>query len=442
MKLIPRKWNIRGPALLAISLGASQAIVLGRTIIVSDILGPEVKGEGVIISVIAGFFGTLFALNAAWQLVQSERFDDPQFQSSLHGTSILRGVTVSICLAFVSTAVLHALDQGSLIGPMLLTACIPAVEGLTHYDGWRLLRHQRYRTLATIEFAGPIAGTVAAVVVLCLTRSVWVLSLTSLAASAGRVAASHAYANRRYNAKIYRDHVNPILRYSIPLVPGGLFFWINSQSDQIVIMLSERFAWMEPFNLAELGAYGTIAVMILAPQSLAAKLIQPIVTARIAESKNDTAILVRTWGGIFRIQTVVSVLIASIGSAIAVLVMDWALNEGFDTGIAVAPVLIGAMSIRLMRILFYTCSAALNSTSIVAFGNAVRLLGLPLALAASGLHLGLAGLAWSVLVAEALTLVACGLWMRKIISNSIIELLLLSLAVAAEAAGMQWALSG
>lgn len=442
MKATSHKWNVRGPTLLAISLGASQAIALGRTIIVADILGPEIRGEGVIISVIAGFFGTLFALNAGWQLVQSERFDDPEFQSSLHGTSILRGVAVSTCLAFVSMAVLNTLDQASLIGPMLLAACIPAVDGLTHYDGWRLLRHQSYRTLAAIEFAGPIVGTVATVVALSLTRSVWVLSLTMLAVTAGRVTASHLFARRRYHAKIYRAHVNPILRYSIPLVPGGLFFWINSQSDQIVIMLSERSAWMESFNLAELGAYGTMAAIVLAPQSLAVKLTQPIVTARIAESKSDTAMLVRTWVGIFRIQAVLSALIASIGSAIAVLALHWALNDGFDTGIAVVPVLIGAMSIRLMRILFYTCSAALNSTSIVAFGNAVRLAGLPLALAASGLHLGLAGLAWSVLVAEALTLVACGLWMRKIISNSIIELLILSLAVAAEAAGMQWALSG
>ena len=52
---------------------------------------------------IIGFFGSVFTLNAAWQLIQSSCHDDPTFGASRHASTRIRGVAATLLIAAAST---------------------------------------------------------------------------------------------------------------------------------------------------------------------------------------------------------------------------------------------------------------------------------------------------------------------------------------------------
>jgi len=419
-----------GRLALTACLIAGQIIGLVRTAIVARMLGAEIKGDAAILGLIAGFFGCLFSLNAAWQLVQSDEYDDPQLQSSLHGTNLLRGCGMSFLLAASSIGVLEIFDRPDLLGPMLFLSIVPCIDALVHIDTWRYLRSNRYGPLAIVELAAPVTAMIAAAVLLATTRSVWVVAASNVAAVLGRTITSHAVASRPYQIRIFKKYLMPIVRYSLPLIPGGLCFWLNSQSDQAVMIASQRLPAIEQFDLTMIGAYSTVAMLATTPQSTIVKLMQPTVTTYIANAKHDSETLGNAMRFLILRQFQLSIIIAVIGGPFSVLAFGLILGQSYSSGITVSPILFGALSIRLLRILSYTSSAAIGSTTIIPFGNCVRLVGLPLAITFAWLHAGIIGLAASVLVAEPLAASACGLWLNRMICGVGRPVILASVAIA------------
>lgn len=399
--------------LLSLCLAAGQTIGLLRTTMVARLLGSEVQGQAVIIGMITGFFASVFTLNAAWQLVQSPRYDDAVFIRSLHASALIRGLAATLLIAIASTLVLYLLGYSDLIGPMLLASLVPTIEGLTNLDAWRLIRHQRFRRLAAIELSGPVSSVVAASIALALTRSVWVIPVVAIFTSVGRAAMSQLLATRPWVPRLIRSDVAEIVRFSLPLLPAGVLFWLNSQSDRIVIMLGDRVSWLEQFDLRDLGAYGTVAMIVVLPSGTIVKTMQSIVVPRISASRESADALRLAFHRCWWPMLVLCIATLLAGSTIGVWLLGLLIGPDYQPGLAVLGVLVGAMSIQLIRHLCYSASTGLGTTTTILFGNCLRTSGILLAGTAAGLHLGLNGLAWSVLIAELLATLGAGVWLGR-----------------------------
>ncbi len=427
--------------ILTFFLALGQALGLVRTTVVARLLGTEVQGEAVIIGMITGFFASVFTLNAAWQLVQSPRHEDDEFLNSLHASTIARGVGATLLIAVAATIVLSIAGYEELIAPMLLASMVPLLEGFIHLDAWRLIRAKRYRRVALIEISGPLFSIVAAVMALGLTRTVWVVPIVALGSSIGRVITSHVLAKARWRPYLRRDDIREIVRFSLPLIPAGVLYWANIQSDKLVILLSERVNWMEKFDLEALGSYGTIAMLVLLPRGTIVKTMQSIIVPRIASAKNDEADLNNAFRDCWRAISLLAIAIAVVGSSLGQLILDVGLGPQYSSGVAVSPLLIGAMGIQLLRTLSYNSSTGLGTTTTILFGNLIRLVGLGLAILAAYLHLGLAGLAFSVVIAETVAAIATAIWLSRFISGAALKVTASAILAAVATVGI-YALRG
>ena len=188
---------MKGATLLSIALIAGQALSLLRNIITARLLGTEVQGQAMILGLVTSFFATVAVLNTAWQLVQSDRAEDPEFQSSLQGTALLRSVFTATLLLTGGLFLIHQLEMPELQWPLVLTACIPIFEGGLKLNAWRDIRDKKYGGLIIIELAGPIGGAIAAAAILPFNRTIWVFAIVTTTASFLRLVASHlAHFNR------------------------------------------------------------------------------------------------------------------------------------------------------------------------------------------------------------------------------------------------------
>lgn len=414
-----RAWLTQGPALLSISLAFGQFIGLLRTTAVARYLGTEIQGDAVIIGMITGFFGSVFTLNAAWQLVQSPRHDSPEYVASLHASTLIRGFAATLLIAAASTGILLAMGRPNLVLPMLLASTVPAIEGFLNLDAWRLIRHQEFRRLATVEVSGPVCSVASAVAILVITRSIWAIPVIAVGTSVGRAVVSHLMATRLWWPQLHRDDIREIVGFSLPLVPAGMLFWLNTQSDRLVILLSEKISWMERFDLSDLGAYGTVATIVVLPSGTIVKTMQSIVVPRVSAARDALPELKGTFASCWSPILLLCIVIAALGPLVGWPVLRWLLGAEYAPGLEVLGILIGALSVQLIRHLCYSSSTGLGTTTTILFGNCLRTSGLVLAIGAATLHLGLSGLAWSVLVAESTATLGAGYWLRHRIPGAL-----------------------
>ncbi|MCH2162642.1 MAG: oligosaccharide flippase family protein [Phycisphaerales bacterium] len=403
---------MRGAGALTVAVIIGQVISLFRTVFTARLLGTEVQGEAMVLGLVTGFFATVMILNTAWQLVQSDHAEDSSFQGSLQGVALLRGFFTAGLLLFGGFILIDRLDLPTLRGPLILSAAVPILEGAIRLDAWRALREQAYRGLVWIEVVGPVISAAAAAIVLPFDRTVWVIAIIAVAGSLARVIASHFVATKPYRLGIHRRHLGEIVRFSWPLIPAGLFFWINTQADKIVILTSEHVDWIPAFDLAALGAYGTVAGILLIPIGPAGKVVRSVVVPALAAVKSTA----EDYNAAFRkfIANLLPFLLGfTVGGALgAEPVFLLLLGEEFAEGAAVAPILAGALVVRFARMYAYQGGVAKGNTTPQLVGNLLRLLGLPLGLLALHLEWGLQGLAWSVVAAETISVVGVCSWLE------------------------------
>ncbi|MAC19087.1 MAG: hypothetical protein CMJ23_05290 [Phycisphaerae bacterium] len=426
--LAPSRFN--GPLIMTACLAIGQLVGLGRNILVSRSLGTEIQGQAMVIGLVSGFFLSIFTLNAAWQLVQSQHGEDPRFQSSLQGTAILRGLIASVVLAVTTYFVLPIFGFADLRGPMILTASIPLLEGLIHLDAWRDLRNRLFRKVAFIELSGSLTSTLAAIIALAFIRSIWVVPIVAVANSLGRVFISHLVAVSTWRVRLHTHHLREIFWFTLPLLPAGFLFWVNTQSDRMVIILSEKISWLPSLDLKSLGAYGTVAVIVLLPRGTIVKTMQSIVIPGIAATKSTPERCAKQFSIFLFWTTLLAAAIAFTGGLVGDLVFLLVLGDAFKAGASVAPFLIVAMGVQLIRTACYSTSTGLGHNSTSLTGNIARLAGLPLAIIALWADFGLLGLAVSVVIAELLASAVAGLWQQRFLPSSFLPVVLSLTALA------------
>jgi|GEM_PF-6901536 len=404
--------KIRGPAFLTATLATGQTIGLVRTFIVARFLGPEVQGEAVALGLITGFFAATLAMNSSWQLVQSQREDIANFQSSLQGATIARGLFTSMMMMVAGTFILQYISQESLAPALYVISIIPFIEGFIHLDPWRELRDDRFKTLALFQLSGPLGAAISAAVALLFIQNIWVIVIVMLTTSIFRVVGSHLVATHAWKAKIQAIHLREIIRFGLPLLPAGLMFWINTQSDKILMFAGDRFDALPIFTDAEIGAYGTVAGIISLPRGALVTVMQAVFIPKLARSIDDPAVFNRKFllamSGVF---VLVNLIVAS-GWIAGEAVFQIILGDRYDLGSAVAPILILAMGIQLFRSFCYETSIAVGQTSVVFIGNIFRLSSLGIAIGFLWAGYGVEGLAWSIVLGEILGTIAATVWLQ------------------------------
>ncbi|MDA7668726.1 oligosaccharide flippase family protein [bacterium] len=402
----------QGAEALTVAMVAGQIIGLLRTQLVARQLGTEVQGEAVTIGLITGFFSTVLVLNTAWQLVQSKHGDEPEFKSSLQGVAIVRGLITSVVVLIAGWYTLGFFDLERLRGPLCLVAWMPLLEGALSLDAWERLRTKSFRALVIVEISGAVGGLVAALISLVFIQSVWVVVIATVGASASRLIASHLVRQDPWQLAVHRRFIRSIIRFSLPLIPAGMFFWINNVSDRILLLLSERVDWLPVSSLSELGSYGTVAGMIMLPFGLVAKVTRSVVVPRMAQSSDDPV----AWDRIFRRfgtrMMALSLLVVTAAGIAGDAPFRVILGDAFIAGAVVSPILAIAFGLQVLRMFGYQAGVAIGDTKPQLIGNFARLSGIVVGFVLLRRGYGLEGLAYSLVVGELIALSSLALWLE------------------------------
>lgn len=424
--------KLRGPAFLSLTLAVGQVVGLIRVQMIARFLGTEIQGQAVAIGLISGFFVSVLAVNTTWQLVQSRREDLNAFQSSLQGVAVLRGAITSVLLCVVGTFALEYLKQPELKLPLYAIAACPFIEGFTHLDPWRKLRDGSFKSLALFQLAGPVGSIIVALIAMAIMQSIWVVVFVSIGTSIFRVIGSHLVAARRFRLRLHRKHAGEIVRFGLPLLPAGLMFWANSQSDKVVMFLGERYESIPVFTDAEIGSYGTVAGMVLLPRGLFVTVMQSVFIPRLSQAREDRTLFRRNFAFAVMGSCALATLIVTGGRMAGDSVFLILLGEQYSLGASVAPLLISAMGVQILRTATYESSIAVGRTSVTAVGNTFRLISIPISLVLLSKGYGVVGLAWSVYIGELISTLAAVLWIQATaIRHSWMILVSLALVVIA-----------
>ena len=403
--------KLRGPVILTLVLGSGQIVGLFRTLFVARFLGTEIQGESIALGLLMGLLVSMITVNGAWQLVQSHSKDIDGLQSTLQGMGFLRGVAAFVLLVAVGPYVLDFVGQPQLRLPLFVISLTPLIEGLTHLDPWRELRDKRYRSLSFFQLGGPIGGTVVAVLAVMATRSIWAVVIIAIGTSVSRVIASHLVAKTKFSLALRADHIRPVIAFWAPLIPAGMLFWVNSKSDQILMFAGRRVEWFPDFSLSEIGAYGTVAGLILLPRGTLITAMKSVLIPRLSEVRYEPKRLrARTRFSIATL-TILIIAITLAGITVGDAVFRVGLGSEFDAGARVAPILIAAFSIQLLRSFCYEASIAAGRTSVQLVGNIFRLSTMGIAVVYLMNGSGVEGLAYSVLWGEVISTTAAGCWL-------------------------------
>ncbi|MCP4905426.1 MAG: oligosaccharide flippase family protein, partial [bacterium] len=403
--------KFRGPAILTLVLASGQIVGLFRTLLVARFLGTEIQGESIAIGLLMGLLVSMIAVNGAWQLVQSHTKDIDGLQSTLQGLSLLRGIAAFILLATIGPYILDLIDQPELRLPLLAIAITPLLEGLTHLDAWRELREKRYRSLSLFQLAGPIGGTIVAVFAVMATRSIWAIVIIAVGTSLSRVIGSHLVAKTRFSLALRSSHIRSVLAFWAPLIPAGLLFWVNSKSDQILMFAGPRIDWLPDFSLSEIGAYGTVAGLILLPRGTLVTAMKSVLIPRLSEVRYEPERLRSRTRKSITVLAMLTIAITGAGIVVGDAVFRIGLGAEFDAGARVAPILIAAFSVQLLRSFCYESSIAAGRTSVQLVGNVFRLSAMGIAVFYLLNGRGIEGLAYSVLWGEVISSVAATCWL-------------------------------
>ena len=371
-----------------------------------------------IIGLLTGFFASVFTFSAAWQLVHAKDLS-PGLQHSLQGTAVIRGILTSICFAIAGWVGLGLLDKTYLLPPLLLASLVPFIDGFQHLDAWKQLKANRFRSLAIVEFASPVGSLIGALVALSFTQTIWVVPIVAISGSMARLIVTHIVAKDPWKGHIRVEDVKPILKFGVPLIPAGLLSWLNSQGDKLLLMSSAEIPGVPTFSLADLGAYGTVAGMIVLPRGTIVKTMKATIVPKLSALQGEPEKLKDTFR---RLTCQVANLIGwgiLIGAAVGSDVFRLILGPEFRLGTEVAPILILGMGLQTSRSLIYSTALAVGRTTTQLAGNLGRLSGLVFAYIGAVNGFGLVSIAISVPVGEAIAVLISIIWVEKAYGSGI-----------------------
>lgn len=188
--------------------GASQALRMASSLIMTRLLVPEMFGVMAIASVVLMVLHFMSDLGIEQNIVQSHRGDDPDFLDSAWTLQIIRGAVVWLAALVVSGALAFSASHGLWLpdsvyaAPILpwivaISAASALILGFQTTGVATAHRHMEQKRLTQLELASQTVGFCFMVTLGIATQSIWALVSGALVTSLTSVILGHTWLTRR-----------------------------------------------------------------------------------------------------------------------------------------------------------------------------------------------------------------------------------------------------
>lgn len=269
-------------ALLILSGNAfGSLMLLVRNLVVARLISVEDYGIAATFAIAMAIVEMITALGLHQLIVQDNKGNDPQLQAGLQGFHLLRGLFSSLVLLAMAAPIARFLGIAEVAGAYQLLALMPAMNGLTHFDIYRLQRKMRYLPSILSSSLPALLSVLMIWPLYSLFGDYRVMLWSVLAQSAMTVAVSHLMAERAYRLAFDRAVMLRAFRFGWPLLLNNILLFAVFQGDKLIVG--------RELGMAVLAIFAMGFSLTLTPTLVAAKSAQSFFLPQLSASKDDAA---------------------------------------------------------------------------------------------------------------------------------------------------------
>ncbi|HEV2363407.1 MAG TPA: oligosaccharide flippase family protein [Caulobacteraceae bacterium] len=393
--------------LLAITLG--QVFALARYSLLARILGPRDLGLAATLILTAGFFDLITDTGGDRFLIQDRDGGTAEAQRLVQLMNLFRGVLVAVCLVVFCHPIAAFFGQPEIATGLMILALYPLVSSFGHMDRLRFQRRQDFRPAGINFLASEGCSMVASVGVAYFTHSFVAVAFGLIVRSIVSVIISHILANRPFRFGFDRRLAPRLARFSGPLILNGVFLYLGSHTDRIVVV--------DTLGAAPLGHYSAILLLIYYPSQILFRYLSVLNLPRVAATRDDPAArerAVEELGG----QLILLASAMVIGFAVvAPTAIRLLFGPKFREGLELVALIGVLQSSRFLRMWPTNLAMGFGRSEIVMTNSMVRLLGVPLAFVGERWIGGMEGIAIGFTVGEMIAMALARLNVNRAIGR-------------------------
>ncbi|KEO51623.1 oligosaccharide flippase family protein [Thioclava pacifica] len=256
---------LRTAILILSGNAAKSALLFGRNLVIARLIPVADYGVAATFAMIMGIIEMASTLELHQQIVQSKRGDDPEFQATLQGFQVLRGLVGALLLVAAAGPIANFLDIPEAAPAYRWLALVPFLTALQHFDIHRFQRSGRYRPMLLTGTLSAL-GALLAVWPLMMMFGDWRVALWAHILMAGfGVLVSHVLSERPYRLALNPQVMRESLRFGGPLLANAVLIYLVFQGDKIIV---GRVSGMEALAIFAMGTALTLTPALIAANSV------------------------------------------------------------------------------------------------------------------------------------------------------------------------------
>jgi O-antigen/teichoic acid export membrane protein len=267
-------------ALLILSGQAfSSLLLLLRNLFVARLISVENYGIAATFAISMAIVEMMTTLGLHQMIIQDSEGDDPRLQSGLQGFHLLRSLFSGTVLFFLAEPIAQLLGVPDIVWAYQLLALVPVINGLMHFDLYRLQRRMVYLP-SILSSAVPALASVLVIWPLWKLYGDYRVMLYSVMLQAAlTVVTSHLVAKRRYHLSLDKSVIARSLRFGWPLLINNILLFFIFQGEKIIVG--------EALGLKDLAIFAMGFTLTLTPSLLLAGSTQTFFLPQLSAIKED-----------------------------------------------------------------------------------------------------------------------------------------------------------
>lgn len=383
----------------------SAILGLVRNMIVARLLTVEHFGIASTFAISMSIVEMLTSLGMHQLIIQDSKGDDPRLQSGLQGFHLLRGAFSSTLLFLLAGPIAQFMGTGDIVWAYQMLAFIPLLNGMVHFDIYRLQRHLNYIPAILTSTVPALLSVLLIWPLYMIFKDYRVMLGIILAQALASIIISHLFAQRRYHLALARDIMTHALRFGWPLLINGILIFFVFQGEKIIV---GREVGLEALAIFSMGF-----TLTLLPAMLLTNSIQSVFLPLLSGNKDNKSEFQRLSMVTLQAHFALGALFVTGGVLLGPTLVHYLLGEKYTPLLGLFPWLVVLQAMRLMEGGSAIIALAAGRTGVSAVSNLVRISVLPfswyVAATTSNLHL----IIWLAIGAELSGLLVSLFMMRR-----------------------------
>ena len=231
-----KKSFLTGSAWTLLSVGASQLLRLGKSLVLSRLLFPEAFGQMAIVWAVLYALDLLSDVGISPAIVRSARGDEPSFLNTAWTTKTIRGGVLFLIACGIAHPLSIFYNQPELALLIPVAGLTTLIEGFVSTNVYSCQRNMQYSRNTLLEFSNELVGLVATLIWAYVHPSVWALVGGAVIGRVYHVAASHlvlpGIRNRfHWDAKAFSE----LLHFGKWIFFSSVIFLLYAQGDRMIL---------------------------------------------------------------------------------------------------------------------------------------------------------------------------------------------------------------